>query len=367
MERGCQKFFASIVSVSEQVSQRLMDIDVVRDFPKVFLYDVSGIPPDREVYFSIELMPEMKELKDPIQDLLDMGYICPSFFPWGALVLFVKKKDGSMRLYIDYRELNIVTVKNKYLLSRIEDLFDQLQGAGDTGKVETVRDWPVPKNVTEIHSFLGMAVYYRKFIQEFSSIVVSMTALTKKNAKFILGSECQESFDRLKNTAVISQLSAQRLLQPEIQRFELAFYARGIAPNLSTLTVHPNLRDRIREGQNSDEQLQKCRQRDKAKGRRLYTVVEGIIKYRDRLWVPSSDSPRADILNEAHSVPYSIHPGSTKMYKDLQSLYWWLGMKRDVKAEHQKPAGKLRPHSISEWKWENITMDFETRLPTTIG
>ncbi|XP_073289893.1 uncharacterized protein [Primulina huaijiensis] len=73
----------------------------------------------------------------------------------------------------------------------------------------------------------------------------------------------------------------------------------------------------------SDEQLQKWRQRDEAKGRRLYTVVDSIVRHKDRLWVPSSDSLRADTLSEAHTTPYAIHPESTKMYNDLQSLYWW--------------------------------------------
>ncbi|XP_073014595.1 uncharacterized mitochondrial protein AtMg00860-like [Primulina eburnea] len=187
-------------------------------------------------------------------------------------------------------------------------------------KVEAVRDWTVPKSMTEIRSFLGLTGYYRKFIQGFSSIVVPMTALTKKNAKFSWGPECQGSFDRLKQAlttapvlampseqgefvvytdasklanvvadalsrkhAVIAHLSVQRPLQAEIQIFELAVYARGEAPNLATLTVQPTLRDRIRAGQTSDEQLQKWRQRDEAKGQRLYAVVEDIVRYRDPL------------------------------------------------------------------------------------
>ncbi|XP_073031311.1 uncharacterized protein [Primulina eburnea] len=109
---------------------------------------------------------------------------------------------------------------------------------------------------------------------------------------------------------VISHLSVQRPLQAEIQIFELAVYARGEAPNLATLTVQPTLRDRIRTGQTFDEQLQKWRQRDETKGQRLHAVVDGIVRYRDRLWVLDSDSLRADILSEAHSTPYSIHPGS---------------------------------------------------------
>ena len=138
-------------------------------------------------------------------------------------------------------------------------------------------------------------------------------------------------------------------------------YARGEAPNLATLSVQSTLRDRIRDGQSTDEQLQKWRARDEAKGRNLYSVVDGIVRYRDHLWVPSDDSLRDLIMKEAHDTPYSIHPGSTKMYRDLQFLYWRPGMKRDilryvsecltcqqVKAEHQRPAGKLKPLPIPE-------------------
>ena len=79
---------------------------------------------------------ELQELKRPLQELLDKGYIRPSVSPWGAPVLFVKKKDGTLRLCIDYRKLNQVTVKNKYPLPRIEDLFDQLHGASTFSKID---------------------------------------------------------------------------------------------------------------------------------------------------------------------------------------------------------------------------------------
>lgn len=102
------------------------------------------MPPDRDSDFYIDLAPgtqpifippyrmappELKELKEQLQDLLDKGFIKPSVSPWGAPMLFLKKKDGSMRMCIDYRQLNKVTIKNKYPLPRIDDLFDQLQGA----------------------------------------------------------------------------------------------------------------------------------------------------------------------------------------------------------------------------------------------
>ena len=130
---------------------KLDDIPVVREFPDVFPEDLPGIPIDREIEFSIDLHPgtspiskapyrmapiELKELKEQLQELLDKGFIRPSASPWGAPVLFVKKKDGTMRLCIDYRELNRVTVRNKYPLPRIDDLFDQLQGAQVFSKID---------------------------------------------------------------------------------------------------------------------------------------------------------------------------------------------------------------------------------------
>jgi hypothetical protein len=116
-----------------------VNIRVVRDFPDVFPEELPGMPPDREVEFVIDLLPgtapiskrpyrmtveELKELKKQLTELQEAGYIRPSSSPWGAPVLFVQKKDGSQRMCVDYRSLNDVTVKNKYLLPRIEDLFD---------------------------------------------------------------------------------------------------------------------------------------------------------------------------------------------------------------------------------------------------
>ena len=112
---------------------------------------LPGLPPDREIEFVINVVPstnpssmppyrmapaELKELNEQLKELLDKGFIRPSTSPWGAPVLFVKKKDGSLRLCIDYRQLNKVTIKNKYPLPRIDDLFDQLQGARYFSKID---------------------------------------------------------------------------------------------------------------------------------------------------------------------------------------------------------------------------------------
>ncbi|GJT35015.1 putative reverse transcriptase domain-containing protein [Tanacetum coccineum] len=121
--------------------KRLEDIPVVREFPKGFPEDLHGLPPIRQ------------ELSNQLQELADRGFIRPSTSPWGAPVLFVKKKDGSFRMCIDYRELNKLTVKNHYPLPRIDDLFDQLQGSSVYSKIDLrsgyhqlrVRDEDIPK------------------------------------------------------------------------------------------------------------------------------------------------------------------------------------------------------------------------------
>jgi hypothetical protein len=117
----------------------LEDIRVVQDYPDVFLEELPGMPPDHNIEFLIELLPgtppiskrpcrmpmnELTELKKQIAELQAKGFIRPSSSPWGAPVLFVEKKDGTQRMCIDYRSLNEVTIKNKYPLPRIEDLFD---------------------------------------------------------------------------------------------------------------------------------------------------------------------------------------------------------------------------------------------------
>jgi hypothetical protein len=127
------------------------NIRVVRDFPDVFPEELPGMPPDREVEFVIDLLPrtapiskwpyrmsveELKELKKQLTELQEAGYICPSSSPWGAPVLFVQKNDGSQRMCVDYRSLNDVTVKNKYSMPCIEDLFDPIRGARVFSKID---------------------------------------------------------------------------------------------------------------------------------------------------------------------------------------------------------------------------------------
>ncbi|GJR33711.1 putative reverse transcriptase domain-containing protein [Tanacetum coccineum] len=300
---------------------------------------MPGLPLTRQVEFQIDLVPgaapvarapyrlapfEMKELSEQLKELSDKGFIRPSSSPWGAPVLFVKKKDGSFRMCIDYQELNKLTVKNRYPLPRIDDLFDQLQGSSvyskidvrsgyhqlrvqeedipktafrtrydhyefqvmpfgltnvpavfmdlmnqvckpyldkfvivfiddiliysknkqeheehlkiilellkkeelyakfskcefwiskvqflghvidsegihvDPAKIEAIKDWTSPKSPTEIRQFLGLAGYYRRFIEGFSKIAKPMTKLTQKKVKFEWGDKQEAAFQLLK-------------------------------------------------------------------------------------------------------------------------------------------------------------------------
>ncbi|GJZ59132.1 putative reverse transcriptase domain-containing protein [Tanacetum coccineum] len=239
--------------------KQLEDVPIVRDFPEVFPGDLSGLPPVRPVEFQIDLIPgaapvarasyrlapsEMKELWEQLQELSDKGFIRPSSSPWGAPILFVKKKDGSFRMCIDYRELNKLTVKNRYPLLSIDDLFDQLQGSVckpyldkfaivfiddiliyskdekeheehlktilellkkkklgihvDPAKIKSIKDWASPKTPTEIRQFLGLVGYYRRFIEGFSKIAKPMTKLTQKGIKFDWGEKEENAFQLIK-------------------------------------------------------------------------------------------------------------------------------------------------------------------------
>lgn len=338
LTKGCTSYLAFVIDAKKE-KKVMQNIPFVCDYPKVFPEDLPGLPPDRQVEFRIDLLPgtmpiakapyrlaptEMKELMMQLQELLDKGFIRPSSSPWGAPVLFVKKKDGSMRMCIDYRELNKATIKNRYPLPRIDDLFYQLQGSNyfskidlrsgyhqlkvreediektafrtryghyeflvmsfgltnapaafmdlmnrvcnpfldksvivfiddiliysksqeehgrhlqevlevlkqeklyakfskcdfwirevqflghvvnqegimvDPAKIEAMMKWEQPKSPTEIQSFLGLAGYYRRFIQGFSSIATPLTALTHKGATYAWNDKHKEAFKKLK-------------------------------------------------------------------------------------------------------------------------------------------------------------------------
>nr|GEX20014.1 putative reverse transcriptase domain-containing protein [Tanacetum cinerariifolium] len=154
---------------------------------RAYAVGTAGTNPNSKV---VTAPSEMKELSDQLKELADKGFIRPSSSPCEAPVLFVKKKDGSFRMCIDYWELNKLTVKNRYLLLRGIYV--------DPVKIESIKDWASPKTAMEIWQFLGLAGYYRRFIERFSKIAKSMSKLTQKKVKFDWGDKQEAAFQIIK-------------------------------------------------------------------------------------------------------------------------------------------------------------------------
>ncbi|GKE89247.1 putative reverse transcriptase domain-containing protein, partial [Tanacetum coccineum] len=243
IERGCHLFLAHVTKKKPK-EKRLEDMPVIRDFPDVFPDDLPGLPPS-------SLAPsKMKELSKQLRELLEKGFIRPSLSPWGAPVLFVKKKYGSFRMCIDYLELNMLIVKNCYPLPRINDLFDQLQGSSVYSKIDLrpgyhqlrIKEEDIPitafrtqyghfefqvipfgltnapadeeehgKHLKIILEFLKKERLYAKFSKCFSLISKPLTKLTQKDKKYEWGKEEDEAFQMLKQKLC----SAPILVLPE--------------------------------------------------------------------------------------------------------------------------------------------------------
>ncbi|GKB43223.1 putative reverse transcriptase domain-containing protein [Tanacetum coccineum] len=456
MLKGCPFFLANVntkETKDKSEKKRSEDVPIIRDFPDVFPEDLSGLPPTRLVEFQINLIPgvapvarapyrlapsEMKELSEQLKELSDKGFIRPSSSPWGAPVLFVKKKDGSFRMCIDYRELNKLTVKNRYPLPRIDDLFDQLQGSSvyskidlrsgyhqlrvreedipktafrtrydhyefqnkqeheehlklilellkkeelyakfskcefwipkvqflghvidsqgihvDPAKIESIKDWASPKSPTEIRQFLGLAGYYRRFIEGFSKIAKPMTKLTQKKVKFEWGDKQETAFQLLKQKLC----SAPILALPEgskdfivycddskkgtvlMQREKVIAYAsRQLKIHKKNYTTHDlelgaTKARKVKNIKNEDVGgmlVENSKDPEKFRMGKLEPRADGTLCFNGRSWLPCYGDLRTVIMHESHKSKYSIHLGSDKMYQYMKKLYWWPNMKENI-------------------------------------
>ncbi|GJS30473.1 reverse transcriptase domain-containing protein [Tanacetum coccineum] len=514
IDQGCQVFLIQMMKEEKTKTseRRIEDVPVL----------IPGAAPVAHAPY--RLAPaEMKELVEQLKKLSDKGFIRPSSSPWGAPILFVKKKDGSFRMCIDYRELNKLTVQNRYPLPRIDDLFDQLQGSSiyskidlrsgyhqlrvreedipktgfrtryghyefqvmpfgltnapavfmdlinrvckpyldkfmivfiddiliysrnekeheehlktilellkkeelyakfskcefwintvkflghvidssgihvDPAKIEAVKNWASPTTPSEIRQFLGLAGYYRRFIEGFSKIAKPMTELTQKKQKFDWGSEdfvvyCDASIKGLgavlmQRMKVIAYASRQLKIHEknytthdlELGAIELLSdydceirYHPGktnvVADALSrkerieplrvralVMTIGLDLPSRILEAQREAVKIENIKAEDiSGMLKKLEARADGTLCLDNRSWLPCYGEMRSLIMHESHKSKYSIHPGADKMYHDLKMLYWWPNMKADiatyvskcltcakVKTEHQRPSGLL--------------------------
>ena len=174
-------------------------------------------------------------------------------------------------------------------------------------------------------------------------------------------------------------LGSLELLPIELAEDIIKMELELVHGRLARLDMQPTILEDIRRAQANDSSLQRVISTiDKEKKGEFVVSPEGAITFQGRICVPDVPEIKEQLLKEAHQVPYSVHPGNTKMYRDLKMRFWWPGMKNDVvnfvsrcltcqqvKAEHQHPAGLLQPMEIPEWKWDQVTMDFVSGLPRT--
>ncbi|GKA09494.1 putative reverse transcriptase domain-containing protein [Tanacetum coccineum] len=401
ISRGCQVSVAQIMKKKPN-KKRLEDILVIKEFPEVFLEDLPGLPPVRQVEFQIDLIPraapvacapyrlallEMQELSNQLQELLDRGFIRPSTLPWGAPVLFVKKKDGSFRMCIDYRELNKLTVKNHYLLPRIDDLFDLLQGSSVYSKIDLrsgyhqlrVRDEDIPKT-----AFTTRYGHYEFQVMSFGSISTWEDLTTRFLAQFFPPGRTI----KLHNDILMFQEHQGESLSEAWTHFKdllQKFPHHGVDLWLQEPSLYEN------ESWNDPKHF--------AKLVKAIYLPQDVLRTSDRRLVELENQVQR--LMEAHFAPKQpvqpkTYEGWTNHlkyilmelvvsrteagyhYLDLKKLYWWPNMKAiiakyvgkcltcsRVKAECQKPSGLLVQPEIPMWKWERITMDFVTKLLKT--
>ncbi|XP_075489498.1 uncharacterized protein LOC142528340 [Primulina tabacum] len=236
----------------------------------------------------------------------------------------------------------------------------------DPKKVEAITEWPKPRNATDIRSFLGLAGYYRKFVKDHQSLKYLFTQkeLNMRQRRWI---ELLKDYDL---TISYHPSKANKVADALSRKSESKI-------TLASLSARPCLQETVKLNQDRDPELKKPKgQVESGKSQDLQIDDKGVMWIKGRLCVPDSDNFRQEILSEAHKSKFSVHPGSTKMYRDHKMNFWWNGMKRDVaefvskcqvcqqvKAEHQRPGGLLQPLEIPEWKWEHISMDFVIGLP----
>nr|GEV09970.1 hypothetical protein [Tanacetum cinerariifolium] len=403
--------------------KQLEDVPIVQDYPKVFPKDLPRLSPARPVEFHIELIPgaapvarapyrlasfEMKELSKQLQVLFEKGFIRPSSSSWGAPVLFVKKKDGSFRMCIDYHELNKLTVKNRYPLPRINDLFDQLQGSSVYLKIDLrsgyhqlrVREQDIPKIAFrtryghyefQVMPFgLTNAPANKKKHKEHLKAILKLFKKEKLYAKF---SKCKfwipkvqflghviDSHDIHVDPAKIESIkdwklcSAPILALPEGSE-DFVVYCDASHKGLGVVLMQREKIEALKPENLEKEDVGGMIRKDIPK-EKLEPRADGTLCLNGKSWLPYYGDLRSVIMHESHKSKYFVHPSSDKMYQDMKKLYWWPNMKVNiatyvskcltyarVKAEHQTPSGLLVQLAIPEWKWDNIMMDFITKLP----
>ncbi|GJR94205.1 retrotransposon protein, putative, ty3-gypsy subclass [Tanacetum coccineum] len=299
--------------------------------------------------------------------------------------------------------------KYEFWLSKVQFLGHVIDSEGihvDPTNIESIKDWASLKTLIEIHQFLGRACYYRRFIKGFSKIAKPITKLTQKSVKFDWTEKVELHSNWLgavlmQKEKVIAYASRQLKIHEknytthdlELGVKELNMRQRRWVELLSDydceIHYHPGKANVVADALSRKEWIKPLRveaRKEENYGiedlggmiKNLEPRSDGTLCLKNRSWIPCFGDLRTLIMHESHKSKYSIHPGSEKMYQDMKKLYWWPNMKAKiatyvskcltcakVKAECQKPYGLLVKPVIPVWKWENITIDFVTKLPKT--
>ncbi|GJQ89064.1 putative reverse transcriptase domain-containing protein [Tanacetum coccineum] len=274
--------------------------------------------------------------------------------------------------------------KCEFWLSTVKFLGYVIDSEGihiDPAKIESIKDWASPKTLTEICQFLGLAGYYQRFIKGFSKITRPMMKLTQKSVQFDWGEKAEAAFQLLKQKFC----NAPILALPEGSK-NFVVYCDALHKGLGTVLMQwaKHILDQKELNMRQRRWLELLSDYDSEIRYHLgkANVVADALSQKERikpLRILCFGDLRALIMHESHKSKYSIHPGSDKMYQDFKKLYWWPNMKAEiatyvskcltcakVKAEYHKPSGLLVQPETPQWKWDNITMDFVTKLPKTV-
>nr|GEW96716.1 putative reverse transcriptase domain-containing protein [Tanacetum cinerariifolium] len=286
----------------------------------------------------------------------------------------------------------------------------------DPAKIESIKDWASPKTPTEIRQFLSLAGYYRRFIEGFSKISKPMTKLTQKKVMFDWGAEdfvayydashkglgavlmqrekkelnmrqrrwlellsdydCEIRYHPKKADVVADALSMKELIKPLMVRALVMTIGLDLPKQILRAQTEAKNPKNLKKEDVGGMLIENSKDPEKFRKEKLEPRTDGTLCLNNRSWFPCYGNLRALIMHESHKSKYYVHTGFDKMYQDLKQLYWWPNIKFDiatyvskcltclrVKSEHQKPSGLLVQPEIPQWKWDNITMDFFTKLP----
>ncbi|GJS37950.1 putative reverse transcriptase domain-containing protein [Tanacetum coccineum] len=306
----------------------------------------------------------MEELWGQLKELQGKGFIRPSSSPCGAPILFVKKKDGSFRMCIDYRELNKLTIKNRYLLLRIDDLFDQLQGSQFFSKIDLrskyhqlrVHEDDIPKTVFRTR--------YGHF--EFT---VTPFGLTNAPAVFmdLMNRVCRPYLDKFVIVFIDDILIYSKTQEEHVEACRTLKFLRHVI-NGNGIYVDPSKIEAVKNWKAPRTPSEKCKTFDWDKEQELaFQTLKDKLCNAHVLALP--DGPEDFVrrwieLFSDYDYEICYHPGKANVVVDALSRKERVKPKR-VNVEHQRPSGLLQQPEIPVWKWEGIAMDFVTKLPRT--